>query len=186
MTEMIYSFRRRGDMSSFTAVPRMPMAATGVATFMSPVLATWPATKLAAPCTKRDQRRVRRAACVVGQVVQHQPRVGAEVEGGAVDQAPDRASSCCRSARRRSDRRRRRFETSMVTPLRTMLALPVILATWPTTLAAGCRRPGRIGCGRSARRQCWIERRSIRRDQRRTLARHGNSSAPPSDAVDRR
>ena len=27
------------------------MVATGVPTFMSPVLATWPATKLAAPCT---------------------------------------------------------------------------------------------------------------------------------------
>ena len=39
-------------MSRFTAVPRIPMTATGVATFMSPVLATWPATKLAAPCTK--------------------------------------------------------------------------------------------------------------------------------------
>ena len=39
-------------MSSFTAVPRIPMTATGVATFMSPVLATWPAMKLAAPSTK--------------------------------------------------------------------------------------------------------------------------------------
>ena len=28
------------------------MVATGVPTFMSPVLATWPATKLAAPCTR--------------------------------------------------------------------------------------------------------------------------------------
>ena len=40
------------ETSAFTAVPRMPMVATGVSTFMSPVLATWPATKLKVPCTR--------------------------------------------------------------------------------------------------------------------------------------
>ena len=38
--------------STSTAVPRMPMVATGVSTFMSPVFATCPATKLIEPCTR--------------------------------------------------------------------------------------------------------------------------------------
>ena len=33
-------------------MPRMPTVATGVPTFMSPVFATCPATKLAAPCIR--------------------------------------------------------------------------------------------------------------------------------------
>ena len=59
----------------------------------------------------------------------------------------------------------------MVTPLRTMLALPVILTTWPTTLAAR-RVPAGLGV-LNVPGQCvdefGIERRSLRRDQRRTL-----------------
>ena len=59
--------------------------ATGVPTFMSPVLATWPATKLAGALHQGEQRGVRGAVGVVGQIVQHQARAGAEVESGAVD-----------------------------------------------------------------------------------------------------
>ncbi len=61
------------------------MVATGVATFMSPVLATWPATKLAAPCTSVNSDVFEVLVGVIGQVVQHQPRVGGQVECGAVD-----------------------------------------------------------------------------------------------------
>ena len=39
-------------MSTCTAVPRMPMVATGVPTFMSPVCATSPAMKVIEPCTR--------------------------------------------------------------------------------------------------------------------------------------
>jgi hypothetical protein len=34
------------------AVPRIPMVATGVSSFISPVRATWPATKLNVPLTR--------------------------------------------------------------------------------------------------------------------------------------
>jgi hypothetical protein len=40
------------SISTSTAVPRMPMVATGVSTFMSPCLAVAPATKEMVPCTR--------------------------------------------------------------------------------------------------------------------------------------
>jgi len=45
------------SISTRTAVPRIPMVATGVATFMSPCLAVSPATKVMVPCTRlsRDE-----------------------------------------------------------------------------------------------------------------------------------
>ena len=40
------------SISTSTAVPRMPMVATGVSTFMSPFLAVAPATNEMVPCTR--------------------------------------------------------------------------------------------------------------------------------------
>ncbi len=40
------------SISTSTAVPRMPMVATGVSTFMSPCLAVSPATKEMVPATR--------------------------------------------------------------------------------------------------------------------------------------
>ena len=40
------------SISTSTAVPRMPMVATGVSTFMSPFLAVAPATKEMVPATR--------------------------------------------------------------------------------------------------------------------------------------
>ena len=40
------------SISTSTAVPRMPMVATGVSTFMSPFLAVAPATNEIVPCTR--------------------------------------------------------------------------------------------------------------------------------------
>ena len=40
------------SISTSTAVPRMPMVATGVSTFMSPCLAVAPATNEMVPCTR--------------------------------------------------------------------------------------------------------------------------------------
>ena len=129
----------------------MPMVATGVPTFMSPVLATWPATKLAAPCTRVNSDEFDVLAGVVGQVVQHQARAGVEVEGGAVDHDQTEAGA----AAGLDDIVLQTVSPLLratVTPLRTTLALPVILTTWPTTLAAAappCLLPGRIERARS-------------------------------------
>ena len=40
------------SISTSTAVPRMPMVATGVSIFMSPCLAVWPATNEIVPDTR--------------------------------------------------------------------------------------------------------------------------------------
>ena len=40
------------SISTSTAVPRMPMVATGVSIFMSPCLAVSPATKVMVPATR--------------------------------------------------------------------------------------------------------------------------------------
>ena len=65
----------------------MPMVATGVATFMSPVLATWPETKLMVPLTRVRSELLPAAARVVDHLVQDHPAIGRQAEGGAVEEA---------------------------------------------------------------------------------------------------
>ena len=62
-----------------TAVPRMPMVATGVSTFMSPVWATLPATKPIDPWTSVSSDELLVLVRVVDHVVEHHPRVGGEL-----------------------------------------------------------------------------------------------------------
>ena len=74
------------SISTSTAVPRMPMVATGVSTFMSPFLAVAPATNEIVPCHQAEQRFVVRPVGVVDHFVQHHLGVRREAEHGAVDE----------------------------------------------------------------------------------------------------
>ena len=74
------------SISTSTAVPRMPMVATGVSTFMSPFLAVAPATKEMVPGHQAEQRFVVRPVGVVDHFVQHHLGVRREAEHGAVDE----------------------------------------------------------------------------------------------------
>ena len=62
----------------------MPMVATGVPIFMSPVCATLPATKDSPPSTRLNKARVRRRIRVVRIVAQRHARIGDEIDRAAV------------------------------------------------------------------------------------------------------
>ena len=63
------------------------MVATGVPIFMSPVWATLPATNENAALDQVEQRVVRGSVRIVDVIVQRHPRVGDEIERGAVGKA---------------------------------------------------------------------------------------------------
>ena len=74
------------SISTSTAVPRMPMVATGVSIFMSPCLAVSPATNEMVPATRLISDGIVRPVGVVDHFVEHHPRVRRQAEHGAVDE----------------------------------------------------------------------------------------------------
>ncbi len=72
------------EISTRGVVPRTPMVATGVSTFMSPVFATLPATKVKSSLGQIEQGRVGRTVWIVHELVQNHARVVRQIEGSAI------------------------------------------------------------------------------------------------------
>ena len=73
---------------AYPVVPRMPMVATGVSIFMSPVWATLPATNENEPSTRLTSALLPDVAFgSYDVIVERHPRIGDEIERGAVGKA---------------------------------------------------------------------------------------------------